>query len=123
MTGDKIILKDMRFFGRHGCLPAELELGQWFEVDLEISADLSRAGDTDDLRDTLDYAALYSRIKAVAEGPSYALIEALAARIADICLSFDRADKVIVRLKKPQAPLGGPLAYAAVEIERRRVEA
>ena len=117
---DKIILKGMRFYGRHGCLPAELELGQWFEADLELTMDLSKAAKSDDLQDTLNYAELYARVKEVVEGPSFALIEALAGRLADVCLAFDGVKKATVLLKKPQAPLGGPLDYAAVELERSR---
>ena len=122
MTGDKIILKGMRFYGRHGCLPAELELGQWFTVDMELTLDLSRAAGSDDLQDTLNYAELYERVKGVVEGPSVALIEALAGRLIEIAFAFERVEKVKVLLKKPQAPLGGPLDYAAVELERRREE-
>lgn len=120
MSGDKIILRGMRFHGRHGYLPAERELGQWFEVDLELTLDLSRAGKSDDIQDTLNYADLYDRIKAVVEGPPFALIEALAEKLIGICFSFEQPESVKILLKKPQAPLGGPLAYAAVELERRR---
>jgi dihydroneopterin aldolase len=117
MNGDKIILKGMRFYGRHGCLPAELELGQWFEVDLELTLDLRKAAKSDDLRDTLNYAEIYSRVKELVEGPSFALIEALAERVLGICFAFNQVEKAKVLLKKPQAPLGGPLDYAAVEME------
>ena len=120
MRVDKIILNGMRFYGRHGCLPAELELGQWFEVDLELGLDLTRAGASDDLRDTVNYAELYERIKAIMEGPSFALIEALAAKLVKVCFAFDQIESVKVLLKKPQAPLGGPIGFAAVELERRR---
>ncbi|MCL1804532.1 MAG: dihydroneopterin aldolase [Clostridiales bacterium] len=120
MGSDKIILKGMRFYGRHGCLPAELELGQWFEVDMELSLDLTKAGKSDDLRDTLNYAELYEGAKAVVEGPSFALIEALAEKLIGLCFDFSQVEAAKVLLKKPQAPLGGPLDYAAVELVRRR---
>jgi dihydroneopterin aldolase len=120
MANDKIILKGMRFFGCHGCLPAELELGQWFEVDLEIALDLSFAEKSDSLDDTLNYAEVYERVKAVVEGPACALIEALAGRLLGLCFDWPQVESVKVLLKKPQAPLGGPLDYAAVEMERRR---
>ena len=120
MNHDKMILKGMRFYGRHGCLQAELELGQWFEVDIELSLDLSRAGKSDDIEDTLDYAELYRQIKDAVEGPSFALIEALADKLIRICFGFSRVKAAKVLLKKPQAPLGGPLDYAAVELERDR---
>ena len=120
MQGDKIILQGIRFYGRHGCLPAELELGQWFEVDIELRLDLTMAGASDDLQDTINYAELYERIKSIVEGPSFALIEALAAKLVKACFDFDRVEAVKVLLKKPQAPLGGPIGFAAVELERRR---
>jgi len=120
MSRDKIILKGMRFYGRHGCLAAELELGQWFEVDLELTLDLAPAGKSDDLSDTLNYAELYALVKAAVEGPSFALIEALADRLAGFGFAWPQVERVKVLLKKPQAPLGGPLDYAAVEIERDR---
>ena len=120
MAEDKMILKGMRFYGRHGCLPAELELGQWFEVDLELTMDLTSAGESDRLLDTINYAEVYEQVKRLVEGPSFALIEAIADRILRICLAYTRVDKAKVLLKKPQAPLGGPFEYAAVEMERRR---
>ncbi len=120
VISDKIILKGMRFYGRHGCLSAELELGQWFVVDLEMSIDLSKAAASDDLNDTLSYAEVYQQIKAVVEGPSFALIEALAQAVIKACFTFRQIEAVKVLLKKPQAPLGGPLDYAAVELARSR---
>ena len=118
MYDDKIIFKGMRFYGRHGWLTAERELGQWFEVDLEITADLSAAGASDEIEDTVNYTKIYGRVKTVMEGPPVSLIETLAARLIEACFVFSQVKKVKVLLKKPQAPLGGPMDYAAVEMER-----
>lgn len=120
IISDKIILKGLRFYGRHGCLKAELELGQWFVVDLEMTMDLAKAAASDALDDTLSYAEVYERVKAVVEGPSFALIEALAQAVIKACFTFSQIESVKVLLKKPQAPLGGPLDYAAVELTRNR---
>jgi len=120
MHQDKIILKGMRFYGYHGWLPAERELGQWFEADLELTLDLSAAGESDALASSVNYAEVYERVKAIMEGPPVALIETLAEKLAEAALSFTPVEKVRVLLKKPQAPLGGPLDYAAVEMERSR---
>ena len=117
---DKIILKGMGFYGHHGWLPAEQDLGQWFEMDLELTLDLSAAGESDDLEKSLSYAEVYDKIKALAEGPSFSLIEALAAGVIKICFEFEQVQRAKVVLKKPQVPLGGPLDYAAVEMERSR---
>ena len=120
MSRDKIILKGLKLYGRHGCLPAERELGQWFEVDMALTLDLGRAGQSDGLQDTINYAEIYERVKAAVEGPPYNLIEALAAKLVEIGFSYSQVEKVKVRLKKPQAPIGGPMDYAAVELKRSR---
>ena len=117
---DKILLEGMRFFGYHGWLPAEQTLGQWFEVDLELTVDLSLAGASDDIAFTVDYSKIYADIKAIAEGPPMGLIEALAAKMAKACFVPPQVQAVTIRVKKPQVALGGPLAYSAVEISRRR---
>jgi len=120
---DKMILKGMRFYSSHGNLPAEKALGQWFQVDVELSLDdLSKAAATDALEHTLNYVALYAGIKMIMEGPSVNLIETLAGRILDNCFQFYKVTAVRVRVEKPQVPLGGPLDYAAIELYRSRQE-
>jgi dihydroneopterin aldolase len=118
---DTMILKGMRFYGHHGHLEAEKILGQWYEVDVALTMDLSRAAVSDALEDTLNYAALYEVIRlAVERGKDLNLIEALAGRILDCCFQFTRVESVDVQVKKPQVPLGGPVAYAAVQLQRTR---
>ena len=52
---DRISLHNMRFYGYHGVYEHEREMGQRFEIDVELSLDLAQAGATDELEDTLDY--------------------------------------------------------------------
>lgn len=117
---DKILLSGLQFFGRHGCHPAEHDLGQMFVVDIEIEANLQQAAQTDDLNDTLNYVAVYHEAKRIVEGPKAALLEHLAARIGDFCLQDERAISARVRIKKPHVAVGGVLDYLGVEIERRK---
>lgn len=117
---DKMILKGMRFRAHHGYLPEEKLLGQWFEVDLEVHLDLTKASRTDALEDTLNYVALYEMVKSVMEGPSKDLLEALAGQIVERCFAFNRIEKMVVRIEKPQVPIKGVLTYAAVELTRSR---
>ena len=117
---DKINLKGMRFFACHGNLPEEKRLGQWFEVDVELTLDLAAAGASDQMGDTLNYVAVYKMVKMIMEGPSVNLIEALASRINYCCLQFDKVEKARVAVRKPQVPLGGPLDYVEAVIERSR---
>ena len=52
---DRIELRGLRVLGTHGLLAEERSRPQPFEVDLDVVADLSAAGESDDLRETIDY--------------------------------------------------------------------
>ncbi len=120
MIEDRILLEGMMFFGRHGALPAEQELGQRFVVDLELRLDLRPAGATDDLAATVDYRGAYRLARAIVEGPPLKLIEAVAERIAGALLeSYPAVEAVRVKVAKPQVRLDDTvLAGSAVEIVR-----
>jgi dihydroneopterin aldolase len=119
---DKIILQGLKFYGYHGCKPDEKTLGQWFEIDAEFYGDFSKAGSSDRLEDTLNYSVAYKMIKNIVEGPSVNLIEHLCQKIINDLLTLPLVKKVWVRVKKPQAPLKGPLNYAGVEMVRWKNE-
>ncbi|MGM0472053.1 MAG: dihydroneopterin aldolase [Bacillota bacterium] len=120
---DYIRLKGLKFYGYHGVLAEEKELGQRFIVDLALQTDLKPAGVSDDLTESINYAEVYEVTKQVVEGESYDLIEAVAESIAAKLLSeFTRIKQVQVQVKKPAAPVAGILDWAEVEIERERVE-
>ena len=121
MSADRIILKGMRFYGYHGVNPEEKALGQSYVVDLAADVDLSRPGASDRLEDTVSYTLMYRIAKAVIEGDSRNLLEALAQDIADRLLTELPLAGVQVRVKKPAPPVkGSAIRYAAVEIYRRR---
>lgn len=117
---DKIILQGMRFYGYHGVTPDERSMGQWFEIDVEIWGDLSKAAESDCLDDTLNYQQVYKDIKEMVEGEPVNLLEHLAHKIISMILALPLPDRVLVRVKKPQAPLKGPLGYAGVEMVRSK---
>jgi dihydroneopterin aldolase len=122
MTEDRIVLEGMRFYGYHGTLPAERELGQHFVVDVDLHCDLRAAGVADDLGKTVDYSRVYRQVREVVEGPPVALTETVAERIAAAILTQHASvEAVCVRVAKPNVRLeGGVLAGSAVEIIRRR---
>jgi dihydroneopterin aldolase len=113
----------MRFHGYHGVLPFEKEDGQPFEVDVELYLSLERASAADDLRDTVDYREVYECVRSFVTGQRYDLLESLAGSIADALRVRFRVNLVVVRVRKPQAPLGGPLDYAEVQVIREGVSA
>jgi 7,8-dihydroneopterin aldolase/epimerase/oxygenase len=101
--GDALVLRGLRFFGRHGVLAAERALGQRFVVDMRVGACLRAAGASDDLADTINYAALRETAREVVEdGPPRQLIEKVAADIAERVLSeHPAAADVRVVISKP----------------------
>lgn len=117
---DRIVLKDMAFYAHHGVLPEERQRGQVFFVDVEVECDLHPAGHSDDLRDTLDYRAVYRCVQAVLTGPPRALLESVAEEVAHRLLELPPVQAVWVEVRKPHVDLGGPVGFAAVRIERRR---
>mgnify|MGYP001199826590 CR=1 FL=1 len=118
---DKIYLNEMEFYGYHGALPEENRLGQRFIVDLMVELDLSKAGKTDDLSETVNYADLYSLCKEIVEGKSYSLIEAVAEQIANNILThFEKINSCTVRLIKPDPPIPGHYKSVSIEITRKR---
>ncbi|MCR4440694.1 MAG: dihydroneopterin aldolase [Peptococcaceae bacterium] len=119
---DKLMLHGLRFYGCHGVYPEEKKHGQWFEVDVEVWGDFSRAAADDDLQETLDYEQVFKIAKQVLEGESANIIEHLAYRIINELLLLPPVKKALVRIKKPGAPLGGQLAYAGVEMTRWKDE-
>lgn len=122
MIEDRILLEGMVFFGRHGTLPAEHELGQRFVVDIELRCDLQAAGQSDDLTRTVDYSEVYRQARAIVEGPPVSLTETVAERIAAAVLErHDRVEAVRVKVTKPNVRLEDTvLAGSAVEIVRYR---
>jgi dihydroneopterin aldolase len=120
MSADRIALRGLTAFGRHGVLPHEQALGQTFLVDAELELDLSSAATSDDLADTVDYGALSAALAAVVRDERYALIERLAGRLCDVCLADPRVAAATVTVHKPHAPVPVTLADVAVTLRRVR---
>src|SRR5207253_9456730 len=97
---DRLLLEGMVFFGRHGALPAERELGARFTVDVELGLDLRAAGRSDLPADTVDYSRVYEAVRDVVEGSPQTLLESVAERIASLLLGFDHVEQATVRVSK-----------------------
>ena len=110
----------MVFYGYHGVSESEKSLGGKFEVDLYLYKDLKKAGQSDNLKDTLNYEKIYKTVQNCTKRNKYYLIETLADRIAESVLRKYRTDQVIVRVRKPHAPVKGVLDTVEVEIVRTK---
>ncbi|MCJ7801859.1 MAG: dihydroneopterin aldolase [Candidatus Marinimicrobia bacterium] len=119
---DVIRLKNMVFYGYHGVSESEKSLGGKFEVDLDLYQDLKKAGLSDNLKDTLNYEKIYKTVENCTKKNKYYLIETLAERIAVSILRKYKTDRVLVRVRKPHAPLKGVLDTVEVEIVRTKAD-
>lgn len=118
---DIIRIKNASFYAYHGVASDEQNLGGKFEVDIEITADLSSAMQNDNLKRTIDYEAVYALVREIVTAKKYFLIEALANTITQgILKRFTAADSVTVRLRKPHPPVKGVIDYVEVEVSDAR---
>ena len=117
---DKITIKGIHFHGYHGVHSAEREIGQKYEVDLELSLDLSTAGKNDVLAKTIDYTKMVDIVLKIGTKQSFHLFEALAESIATQILDQTSAIKIQVAVKKLSPPIEPPITHAGVEIIRKR---
>lgn len=115
---DCIRLQNMVFYGYHGVLQAEQEMGQRFMVDTFLYTDLRAAGISDDLRETVNYAEVYMVVKKIVEEQRFNLLEALAETIAAAILNQFAINKIIVNIRKPSAPVVGIFDFVEVSIVR-----
>ncbi len=115
---DRITLTGLRVRGHHGVLPRERRDGQDFLVDVVLHLDLGPAGETDDLTRTVDYGELAERLGDVVAGEPVDLLETLAARLAEVCLSAGPVERVEVTVHKPSAPITLDFADVSVTVVR-----
>lgn len=117
---DCIQLTGIRCYGYTGYLPEEQVLGQRFEVDVILWLDLSLAGKSDVIEDTLDYRSIITSVQQLVTNSKFALIERLATAIAELILQFDKVTQVQVKLSKPAAPIPDFSGKITIEITRSK---
>lgn len=117
---DRIELRGLQLSAIVGVLPEERDRPQPLEIDLDIVVDLTAAGLSDDLADTVDYAAVCAATEAVVSSAEPRLLERLAAQVADSVLSIDPAIAAVqVAIRKLRPPVPQLLATSGVRVERR----
>jgi 7,8-dihydroneopterin aldolase/epimerase/oxygenase len=116
-----IRLHNAVFYAYHGNLHEERNLGGKFHVDVEMETDFSAAAEHDKLQDTINYESIYNLVQDVVMQHNFHLIEALAKRIADTIFETQPAVcAVIVRVRKPGAPVKGVVDYVEAEVNVQR---
>ncbi len=118
---DTIKLKGMVFYGYHGTDKEENVLGQRFVVDTEMNLNLSKAGKTDELENSVNYADVFEKIKEIVEGKPCRLLERVAWLINEKILDvYPTVEKVTTTIHKPGAPIQGVLKDVAVTLSEKR---
>lgn len=118
---DRIELRGLRLVGRVGVLDLERSQDQPLEIDLDLSVDLSAAGASDALADTVDYGAVCDQVAATVRAGHVDLLEHLSSRVADAVLGLDgRIAAVEVTVRKLRPPVAHDLATSGVHIVRTR---
>lgn len=113
-------LKNMTFHAYHGVWDEERQIGQRFEVDVELKMDVRKAAKTDRLKDTIDLYKVFAEVESVIEGEKYLLVETMAERVAQRILEKFTPSEIRVRVRKPHAPIKGIQDGIEVEIVRSR---
>ena len=114
---NRIELKDMEFFSKHGCFEEERIIGNRVVVNLSVEGNFSVAASSDNLEDAVNYQALYDIVKEQMDIPSN-LLENVASRICN-CVkeTFPSLVRIRVTIDKINPPLGGKLYASSVTFE------
>jgi dihydroneopterin aldolase len=109
-------VRGLRVFGRHGVGEDERAHGQDFVFDVELA--VGDRGSSDRLEDAVDYVAVARAVQEVSGGHSFALIEALAAAVADELQRRFWPERVVVRVTKPGVRPAGLEGTVGVTVSR-----
>ena len=119
---DCIQLRGLRVVCIVGVLPEERERPQPIELDIDIYTDLSIAGKSDDLADTVDYGAAAESVSEICLSSQAQLLEHLAQRIADQLLLLTPVSAVAITIKKIRPPIPVDINSTAVQVVRHSNE-
>jgi len=116
----EIKISAIRIYAYHGCMPEEELIGGWYEVDVEIEADIKAALDSDKLSDTVDYSAVNEMVRREMSVRSK-LVEHVTGRIANVLMKeMPGIDEVKVKVSKMNPPVNGEVERFSVEVKQRR---
>jgi len=112
-----ISLHNMEFFAHHGCFEEEQLIGTFFSIDIDIETDLSKAAQSDNLDDTLNYQTVYNVVEREMKIPSK-LLEHVAQRILyALREESNNIESTVITIRKINPALGGKVGYSAVTMK------
>jgi dihydroneopterin aldolase len=112
-----ISIEGMEFFAYHGCFKEEQIIGTKFRCDLFLEVDTTKAEQTDNLHDTVNYQEVYGVVKEEMTMKSK-LLEHVGRRIITrVKAQFPAVEQVRLKIRKLNPPLGGKIDFVSVELE------
>ncbi|MEZ5103352.1 MAG: dihydroneopterin aldolase [Draconibacterium sp.] len=113
-----IKIEGMRFYAFHGHFEAEQIVGNEFLIDIKINTDCTKAAETDNLENALNYQSVYEIIQQQMDIKSK-LLENVAKRILDaLYLEFSKIEKIKLKISKLNPPMGGEIEKVSVTLIR-----
>ena len=109
-------VRDLRVFGHHGVHEEERERGQDFVFDVDLG--VGERGTSDRLEDAVDYVEVARTVQEVSDARQFALLEALAAAVADELELRFSPERVHVRIRKPEVRPAGLDGSVGVTVTR-----
>jgi len=100
---DTVRIERLELFCVIGINPWERLTKQRITIDISVDADLSAAGASDDIEDTVNYRTIAKAVTTEIEASSFGLVEALASRVVEICFEDPRVERSEVTVRKPGA--------------------
>ena len=119
---DWLRLKGLDLYAYHGTEPWENQVGRRFVIDVELGVDLTASGQSDKIKDTVDYQRVYEAVRSVVKGSTFQLIERVGWRVMEELFARFEVQAVRVRVSKPEAPIGGLNECTQIEFHRTREE-
>ncbi|MEN9214404.1 MAG: dihydroneopterin aldolase [Gloeomargarita sp. DG02_4_bins_56] len=119
---DTIYLHNIRAYGYTGFLPEERTLGQWFAVDVRLELSLEKAGQSDEIQDTLDYRGVIEQIQTTIRREKFLLLERLAYVLIQQVLAWPPVQAVTLRVTKVAPPIADFSGQISIELHRAKVQ-
>ena len=116
---DKIRILNLKVPAKHGVYDFEKHKDGLFEIDVEMELDLSRAGISDQIEDTIDYCDAVRLITETFTSKDYNLIESVGEKICKNLIKYYSLKMVKVKIRKPHAPIVASLDTVEIEIVRK----
>lgn len=115
---DKILIHRAKFVVNLGVVAEERNRQQILYADITTYADTRKAGKSDDIKDTLNYADIHRHAKIAAECRPYSTLEAVAENIFRQIQANVFFTKITIHLQKPGAMAHKNVEWAGIEITR-----